>query len=88
MNLCYYSQPTNIWQTVSPNQFFHRMRRLPFKVSDNLSPPVFADSSRTVDGLGDPQLYGPNFSEEILAQFGTKLIGRVESEKSAEWAFR
>lgn len=45
---------------------------------------VFAFQS--VAGLRDAQLYGAHFSEELLAQFGHKFIGRVECAASAEWA--
>lgn len=41
---------------------------------------------QSVAGLRDAQLYGPHFTEEILAQFGHKFIGRVECAASAEWA--
>ncbi len=47
---------------------------------------VFA-GAQSVDGLKDPELYG-NFREDILAQFGTKFIGRLESPESADWASR
>jgi type IV secretory pathway TraG/TraD family ATPase VirD4 len=41
---------------------------------------------QSVAGLRDAQLYGAYFSEEILAQFGHKFIGRVECASSGEWA--
>ena len=41
---------------------------------------------QSVAGLRDAQLYGQHFSEELLAQFGHKFIGRVECAASAEWA--
>ncbi len=41
---------------------------------------------QAVAGLKDSQMYGPYFSEEILAQFGHKFCGRVECAASAEWA--
>lgn len=47
---------------------------------------VFA-GTQSIDGLKDPELYG-NFREDILAQFGTKFIGRLESPESADWASR
>jgi type IV secretory pathway TraG/TraD family ATPase VirD4 len=41
---------------------------------------------QAIAGLKDTQMYGPYFSEEILAQFGHKFCGRVECAASAEWA--
>jgi len=41
---------------------------------------------QSVAGLRDPQMYGPYFTEEILAQFGHRSVGRVECAASAEWA--
>jgi len=41
---------------------------------------------QSIDGLRDAQLYGPQFSEEFLAQIANRFIGRVESAASAEWA--
>lgn len=41
---------------------------------------------QSVAGLRDAQMYGPHFTEELLAQFGNKAIGRVECPSSAEWA--
>lgn len=40
---------------------------------------------QSVAGLRDPQMYGPHFSEELLAQFAHKSIGRLECAASAEW---
>ncbi len=41
---------------------------------------------QSVAGLRDSQLYGPHFTEEILAQFGHRAIGRLECAASALWA--
>jgi type IV secretory pathway TraG/TraD family ATPase VirD4 len=41
---------------------------------------------QSVAALRDPQLYGLHFSEDVLAQFGHRAIGRVECAASAEWA--
>jgi type IV secretory pathway TraG/TraD family ATPase VirD4 len=40
---------------------------------------------KSVAGLRDPKLYGPNFAAEILGQIGHKFIGRLECPETAEW---
>ncbi|MBL8812274.1 MAG: type IV secretion system DNA-binding domain-containing protein [Planctomycetaceae bacterium] len=41
---------------------------------------------QSIAGLRDPSLYGPHLTEEFLAQFGHKFVGRMECASSAEWA--
>lgn len=41
---------------------------------------------QSLAGLRDQHMYGPHATEEVLAQFGHKAIGRLECATSAEWA--
>lgn len=41
---------------------------------------------QSVAGLRDSKMYGSHVTEEILAQFGHRAVGRLECAASAEWA--
>ena len=47
-----------------------------------------AVSFQEVSGLRDSRMYGPHFTDEILAQIGNRFIGRLECPDTAEWASR
>lgn len=47
-----------------------------------------AVSFQSVSGLRDSRMYGPHFTDEILAQIGNRFIGRLECPETAEWASR
>jgi type IV secretory pathway TraG/TraD family ATPase VirD4 len=45
-------------------------------------------SFQSISGLRDSRMYGPHFTDEILAQIGNRFIGRLECPETAEWASR
>lgn len=47
-----------------------------------------AISFQSISGLRDSRMYGPHFTDEILAQIGNRFIGRLECPETAEWASR